>query len=108
MDRTAMPPQRTPNTADARAPCSLLAPQLLAASADLSSDFGRGHPGSKRVIVVFHGLPNEGLVEFRLENFIGKLQLADYLIGKVFYLNLRHHQPLPNYELRMTNDEFNS
>ncbi len=57
-----------------------------------------GRPGSKRVIVVLHGLPDEGLVEFRFENLIGKLQLADYLIGKVFYFNLRHHQPLPNYE----------
>ena len=56
---------------------------------------------------MLYGFPNEGLVEFRLEHLIGKLQLADYLIGKVFYLNLRHHQPLPNYELRITNDDLN-
>ena len=39
---------------------------------------------------MFYGFPNEGLVQFRLEYLIGKLQLPNDLIGKVFNLNLRH------------------
>jgi hypothetical protein len=39
---------------------------------------------------VFYSFPDEGLVKFRLEYCIRKLQLSNYLIGKVFYLNLRH------------------
>ena len=43
---------------------------------------------------MLNGFPNEGLVKLSLKYFIRKLQLSDHLIGKVFYLNLRHYQPL--------------
>ena len=88
-----MPPQRAADAADARAPRPLLPPQFLAAAAYLAPDLGRSRSGPKGVIVVLHGFPNEGLVQFRLEYLIGKLQLPNDLIGKVFYLNLRHTQP---------------
>ena len=94
MHSPAMPPQRAPDASYARPSGSFLPPQLLSASAYVAADFGRGRPGPEGIVIVLHGFPNEGLVEFRVEDSIGKLQLANNLIGKIFYLNLGHHHPL--------------
>src|SRR6478735_9066339 len=84
-----MTPKRRPNGSNARPPCSLLLPQLLAGSGNFPARFrlvrSRALPGA----VVFHRLPEQIFIH-RAEDLIGEIECPHLLAAQTMNIDGCH------------------
>src|SRR5580658_5995985 len=97
----AVPPQRRPDRADARAPCALLLPQFLARAGNFALVLRLVRSGALAPQMMPHSLVQQVRVHLRGKHIVGQFNLPDFFSFQVLYVHNRHRVVSLVYKFRL-------
>src|SRR6267378_6584364 len=91
VNRAAMTPERRPDRADARAPCTLLLPELAARAADFALFLDLVRAPAQSPQIPPRSFVQQVLIHLRAKDRVRQFDLADLLATQIDYVHDRHN-----------------